>query len=280
MDAAGLEQVRRFNRTVTQRVGALSDRYLARGRPLGASRVLWEIGDAGCSVRTLRARLDLDSGHLSRLLRTLEAEDLVRVEPDPSDRRVRMARLTPRGRAELQTIDRRSDDLAESMLAPLGARQRAALIESMAAVERLLTASMVEIRVVDPDHRDARRCLEAYFAELNRRSDSGFDPSAGVSASRDEMTPPAGYFLVAYLHGEPVGCGGVKHPAGRPAYIKRMWVADSARGLGLGRRLLGELERLGAAAGASVAQLETNRVLVEAISLYGSAGYEEVPPFN
>jgi hypothetical protein len=73
MDAVATEHVRRFNRTVTQRIGALSDGYLRRGRPLGASRVLWEIGEGGLDLKSLRARLDLDSGYLSRLLRMLEA---------------------------------------------------------------------------------------------------------------------------------------------------------------------------------------------------------------
>src|SRR6266516_4019315 len=86
--------VRRFNRTVTQRIGALSEEYLARSRPLGASRVLWEIGDGGADVRAIRARLDLDSGYLSRLLRGLQDERLVRVRPARDDHRVRAVRLT------------------------------------------------------------------------------------------------------------------------------------------------------------------------------------------
>jgi DNA-binding MarR family transcriptional regulator/GNAT superfamily N-acetyltransferase len=280
MRDAAVEEVRRFNRTVTQRVGALGDGYLARDRPLAASRLLWEIGAAGGEVRAIRARLGLDSGHMSRLLRALEAEGLVRVEPDPSDRRVRVARLTRRGSGEVRLLDRRSDELAESMLAPLDDTQRERLTAAMATVERLLTASMVEIRAIDPDHRDARRCIAAYFAELDERSDSGYDPSAGVSADREELIPPAGAFLVAYLHGEPVGCGAVKHPPGGPADIKRMWVAETARGRGIARRLLSELEALAARSGASVARLETNRALVEAISMYRSAGYHEVAAFD
>ena len=93
-------QVRSFNRTVTQRVGALDDQYLARDRPLGEARLLWEIGPEGCDVRALRARLDLDSGYLSRLLRSLEADGLVSVGRATDDRRVRTARLTPAGLAE------------------------------------------------------------------------------------------------------------------------------------------------------------------------------------
>jgi GNAT superfamily N-acetyltransferase len=146
--------------------------------------------------------------------------------------------------------------------------------------EHLLPASMVEIRAIDPDDRDARRCIGAYFSELDRRSESGFDPSASISLDRDELMPPAGHFLVAYLQGEPAGCGAVKHPPGRPAEIKRMWVAESARGRGIGRRLLSELEALAARSGASMARLETNGLLVEAIAMYRSAGYEEVTPFN
>jgi DNA-binding MarR family transcriptional regulator/GNAT superfamily N-acetyltransferase len=279
MDAA-VAQVRRFNRAVTRRVGALDDSFLARGRPLGASRLLWEIGTRGGEVRALRARLGLDSGHLSRLLRTLETEGLVRVEPDATDRRVRVARLTRKGRSEVELLDRRSDDVARSMLAPLDPAKRDRLVAAMATVERLLAESAVEVRVTDPDHRDARHCIGAYFAELDRRGDSGFDPAAGIPVDRDEVMPPAGHFLVAYVDGEPAGCGAVKHPAGRPAEIKRMWVAESARGRGIGRRLLSELEALAARSGASVARLETNRVLVEAIAMYRSAGYEEVDPFN
>ena len=62
MTAETVDAVRRFNRTVTQRIGALHDSYLALSRLLGPSRVLWEIGEAGTDVRDLRARLDLDSG--------------------------------------------------------------------------------------------------------------------------------------------------------------------------------------------------------------------------
>jgi DNA-binding MarR family transcriptional regulator len=98
--------VRKFNRTVTQRIGALGDEYLARSRPLGASRVLWEIGDGGADVRAIRARLDLDSGYLSRLLRGLQDERLVRVQPARDDHRVRAIRLTEAGRAERAELDR------------------------------------------------------------------------------------------------------------------------------------------------------------------------------
>jgi DNA-binding MarR family transcriptional regulator len=277
---SSITQVRRFNRTVTQRVGALSDRYLARDRTLGAARVLWEIGTEGCEVRSLRARLTLDSGQLSRLLRVLEAEGLVKVIASAEDGRIRVASLTEAGVTERALVNQRSDELARSILEPLDGHERDELVRAMRTVERLLTASIVELRIVDPAGADARRCLRAYFAELNRRAEAPFDPTKGSSAAPHELRAPAGAFVIAYLGAEPIGCGAVKHQAGGPSEIKRMWVAESARGLGIGRRLLGELELLARERDAPAIRLDTNQALVEAIAMYRSGGYAEIPAFN
>jgi ribosomal protein S18 acetylase RimI-like enzyme len=147
-------------------------------------------------------------------------------------------------------------------------------------VDRLSLTEPIEIRTVDPAGPDAAECLRAYFAELDQRSGTGFDPGAGISAEPHELTPPHGCFLIAYLGAEPAGCGAVKHHPGEPSEIKRMWVAASARGGGIGRRLLTELEADAVRSGAPAARLETNRALLEAIALYRSAGYIEVPAFN
>ena len=280
MDTAQVARVRRFNRTVTQRVGALHDDYLAGDRSLGEARLLWEIGPDGCDVRELRARLDLDSGYTSRLLRALEAGGLVTVAPDPADRRVRRAVLTAAGAAARANYDERSDELAWSMLEPLAATDRDRLVRAMSEVERLLTAALVDIAVVDPAAPAARHCVAAYFAELDARFPKGFDPRRSLPADDEEMRPPAGAFLVATLHGRPVGCGGLKLLPDEPALIKRMWVDVSARGLGLGRRLLDELEAHAAAQGSTRVHLDTNATLGEAITMYRSAGYREVPAFN
>src|ERR671930_1295018 len=144
MADAIVQQVRRFNRVVTERVGALNDHFLGRERALGEARLLWEIGLEGCEVRLLRARLGLDSGYLSRLLRSLEAAGLVRVAAGGGDRRVRVARLTAAGRRERAALDKRSDELARSLLAPLSSKQRERLVAAMQEVERLLTAASVQ----------------------------------------------------------------------------------------------------------------------------------------
>jgi DNA-binding MarR family transcriptional regulator/GNAT superfamily N-acetyltransferase len=275
-----IAQVRRFNRVVTQRIGALDDHFLARNRPLGEARVLWEIGPEGCEVRALRLRLDLDSGYLSRLLRSLEAAGMVAVEPSEPDRRLRIARLTSAGLAERAVLDERSDELAKSFLEPLNERQRNRVVHAMNDVERLLTAALVEIEPVDPLHPHAQYCLGRYFAELNLRFEAGFDPSISISADADELRSPAGLFVVATLRSEPIGCGALKFHTDEPAELKRMWVDPSTRGLGIGRRLLSELEAEAQCRGSRMVRLETNKSLTEAIALYRSSGYLEVQPFN
>jgi DNA-binding MarR family transcriptional regulator/GNAT superfamily N-acetyltransferase len=280
METEAIRRVRSFNRTVTQRLGALDGEYLARGRPLGASRVLWEVGEDGVDLRELRTRLDLDSGYLSRLLRMLEGEGLVAVEPNSSDKRARIVRLRDAGRSERELLDSRSDELARSLLAPLENEQRERLVEAMAVVERMLTAGLIEIAAEGPTTAAAQFCMQSYFDELEDRFEGGFDPERSISAEAEELVEPRGLLLVARLRTEPVGCGALKLHGSEPVEIKRMWVAPEARGLGLGRRLLRELEQHARQRQATVARLETNRSLVEAIDLYRSAGYVEVGRFN
>jgi DNA-binding MarR family transcriptional regulator len=280
MQTEQIARVRRFNRTFTQRIGALDDHFLGRGGSLGESRVLFEIGPGGADLRDLRARLGLDSGYLSRLVRSLSGRGLVRLRPLPADRRVRRAELTPGGLAEYEELNRLSDRGAQALLEPLSEPQRARLLAAMAEVETLLRAAGVRIRRVHPGEPDARECIARYFAELGRRFERGFDPGASIPADDGEMVPPRGAFLVASLDGEPVACGAVKTISGGVGSVKRMWVAETARGLGLGRRMLEALEDHARALGLVRLRLETNRALGEAISLYRSSGYREVAAFN
>lgn len=272
--------VRAFNRTVTERVGALEETYLARGRSLGASRLLWEIGEHGADVRELRGRLGLDSGYLSRLLRALESEGLVAVGGGGGDARVRRATLTDAGLRERRRLDAASDALAASVLAPLPPARRERLVEAMATVTRLLEAGQVVIEPEDAASPDARECLAAYYAELARRFPAGFDVAQSLHPGTDEFAEPHGAFLLARLHGRAVGCGGVLFEADGTGYLKRMWVADDVRGLGVGGRLLAALEDAARRHGCVATTLETNATLTEAIGMYRAAGYAEVAPFN
>ena len=280
MNETQIQQVRNFNRAVTQRIGVLSDDYLGRGRPLGESRLLFEIGRSGADLRDLRVRLSLDSGYLSRMLRSLEAQGLVSSQRAADDGRVRRAALTRKGLREFDALDRRSQDFATSLLTSLGAAQRERMVAAMAEVERLMRASAVAIEPADPASEDARLCIEAYFRELEERFETGFDPARTVSANPEELVPPAGQFLIARLDGRAVGCGGLKVKGRKLGEIKRMWVAPDARGLGIAQRLLDAIEEQAVRMGLHTLQLDTNRALKEARALYTRNGYREIPRYN
>jgi GNAT superfamily N-acetyltransferase len=144
----------------------------------------------------------------------------------------------------------------------------------------VLRVGDVDIRVVDPAADDARRCLQAYEAELDERFENGYGFDSTLPLPADELRPPAGVFLVAYRERNPIGCGGVKLHGAGPAEVKRVWVDPRVRGLGLARRLMAELEERARSAGAAAVQLDTNRTLTEAIAMYRRLGYVEVEPYN
>ena len=280
MEAHHIQQVRRFNRLITQRTGALEDSYLRRGRPLGEARLLFEIGPDGADIRTLRARLNLNSGYVSHLLRSLETQHLITVRPQPDDARRRAVTLTRKGRAEYTAYEKLSDTLATSWLDPLSPAQRDRLTTAMAEVERLITAAAITVRIAPPDSDAARHCLAAYFTELATRFDTGFDPARSNSATEAEMTPPAGYFFIAWMDTRPAGCGALKCNPRGIGEVKRMWTAPEARGLGVARRILHAIETKALDLKLKRLRLETNRALIEAQSLYRTAGYREVERFN
>ena len=280
MNGDVIGKVRSFNRTVAERIGTMSDQFLGRPRPYGESRTLWEIGPDGIEVRVLRTRLGLDSGYTSRVLRALERQGLVTVTPSTKDGRVRLVRLTADGLAERAELDRRSDEVAQGFLDPLTPSQRERLVLAMSEVERLLTASLVTVRLEDAAAPDARWCIEKYVTELNERFQAGFDPAQSGSASVRELNPPHGALLVARLRGRAIGCVGLKLHHDAPAEVKRMWVAPEMRGLGLGSRLLQEIETYAGSVGVRTLRLETNGALAEAIALYRGRGYQEIERFT
>jgi DNA-binding MarR family transcriptional regulator/GNAT superfamily N-acetyltransferase len=272
--------VRSFYRALTLRVGVFTDSFLGRGRPLAQARLIFEIGKDGADVRELRSRLDLDSGYMSRLLRSVEAEGLVEVVALESDLRSRRARLTAAGLKELKQLDKLGQAFAEKTLEPLSESERERLVSAMSEVEKLLNLSFTKISVEDPDSPDARWCVAQYVAELGDRFEEGFDVTRSIPADSADLRPPRGVFLIARLDGRPVGCGALKTIESGVGSIKRMWVSEVVRGSGVGRRLLLTLENEAAGLGMSLLRLETNRSLHEAQALYRRNGYKEVPAFN
>lgn len=280
METSPIEQVRRFNRIVTLRAGALDESYLRRGRPLGEARVLYETGPHGADVQALRRRLGLDSGYLSRLLRSLEMQGLIAVRRRPDDARTRRVHLTAKGCREFAAYDSLSDRLAQSMLEPLSPVQRERLVAAMGEVVRLIRAATLDVRIEPPNSDDARWCLGQYFRELAERFESGFDPDEGGAAHDAEMQPPKGFFVVARLDGDPVGCGGMKRLDVTTGEIKRVWTAPSARGQGVARRIMQALETLAQTSGVTTIRLDTNRSLTEAQAMYRQSGYREIARYN
>ncbi|WP_378944958.1 GNAT family N-acetyltransferase [Mesorhizobium sp. ANAO-SY3R2] len=266
---------------VTRRIGVLEDSYLSRGRPLGEARLLFEIGPEGAALGALRSTLGLDSGYLSRMLRSLEAQGLVSVDKLDGDARSRHATLTDKGLEEHAAYDALSDDLAGSILQPLSENARNRLVAAMAEVERLLVAAAaVTIGEEDANSAEAQQCMGLYVDELAARFEEGFDTSKGNSVRGSEFVRPHGAFLIARLDGSAIGCGAVRMLDATTAEIKRMWVAPSARGLGVAGRMLHELEAIARELGAQTVYLDTNRALKEAQSLYRRDGYEEIAPYN
>jgi DNA-binding MarR family transcriptional regulator/ribosomal protein S18 acetylase RimI-like enzyme len=272
--------LRHFNRTYTQRIGLLEESFLGLGMPLAAARLVFEIGPTGTTVRELRDRLGLDSGYLSRLLRTLQDRGLVVVEPDPDDMRRRRVALTPKGWSTYRRLDDRSERLAEGILQPLSNRQQDRLTAALATADLLVRAATVQLRRVDPQSALAARAVDQYFDELNRRFPSGFDAAAAHAADAAAVGDGAAVFVVASSDGLPVGCGGIQQLSATTGEIKRMWVDPAWRGAGLGSRLLRHLEAVALELGYQTVRLDTNGTLSDAIALYERAGYRRIARYN
>jgi len=271
--------VRRFNRSYTQRIGVLEESFLGMWMPLGPARLLFEIGAAPATVQALRSRLGLDSGYLSRLLRTLERDGLIEVAPDPGDRRRRLVALTAAGRERWEEFERRSDDQARLLVDPLTPRQRERLARALTEADLLVRAATVTFDPADPVSPVARDVVGRYFTEIGRRF--GFEPAADETDQDAAMlVPPTGVFVVAVSDGEAVACGGLKTLAPGIGELKRMWVHDDWRGAGLGSRLLRHLEDRARALGHGTLRLDTNGVLTEAISMYERSGYRRIDRYN
>jgi DNA-binding MarR family transcriptional regulator/GNAT superfamily N-acetyltransferase len=275
-------EIRQFSRTFTQRIGALDDHFLGRDRPLGAARLLFEVGVHGASVGELRERLGLDSGYASRLLRHLEADGLVYTTPDAADRRRRLVGLTSAGAAEWELLDALSNRQIESIVSPLGAGRTAELASILTRARRLLGAAAVTFDAIDARHSDARSTMSAYFAELDERFPTGFDPGDALDADPALFDAPGGAFVVVRDPDQrsAIGCGGLQTLEPGVGEIKRMWIGADWRGLGLAGRLLADLEHRGREIGHDTIRLDTNAVLTDAIAMYERAGYQAIERYN
>ncbi|MXQ09794.1 GNAT family N-acetyltransferase [Alphaproteobacteria bacterium GH1-50] len=273
-----ISRVRNFGRSVAVEVGALEESFLNRGRPLGAARVLNAIGLGYQNVSDLRALLKLDTGQLSRLLRSLEAEGLIETTPNEDDRRSRQTRLTKAGEEEFTIYEKLSNERAAAILERHKNAER--LLDAMDIVTIALSRENIVFEEVDYASEIATKCLTAFAAELSARLGVEFDLKKSGDPELSQMKHPNGTFVVARLGDMPIGCVGVKGRGDTLAEIKRMWIAPAARGLGLAHRLMTTAEEAARALGIETLRLDTNSTLVEAVGLYRKMGWSRIERFN
>lgn len=269
---------RRFARAVTTEVGALDDSFLGRGRPLGVARVLNAVGSGRNVVADLRAYLRLDSGLMSRLLRSLEEEGLVITRQGNDDARFRVVELTAAGRRELQAYDEISDQRARTVLAKHSEPRR--LLEALDLVATVLIKDQVVVDMLPASDPKSKYCLNAYYGELQERFDEGFDVARSRDPGAEQTAPPNGAFLVASSDGLPVGCVALVGNGTERAEIKRLWVSPTARGCGIASLLMNHVEMVARDLGIRELRLDTNRALTEAFEFYRRAGWRVIDRFN
>jgi GNAT superfamily N-acetyltransferase len=136
-----------------------------------------------------------------------------------------------------------------------------------------------EVRVEPADSAASLAMQQAFFAEIARRY-AGWTPGSSQALDPSELAPPAGVWLVAYVDETPVGCGGLQALDQETAEIRRIYLAEKARGQGIGRKLLMELERRARDLGYKRVRLTTGDRQPEALGLFQAAGYEEIAPFT
>jgi DNA-binding MarR family transcriptional regulator len=278
MTSPDIARVRRFARAVTAEVGALDSSFLGRGRPLGVARVLNAIGAGRSEIGAIRAYLGLDSGLMSRLLRSLEVEGLVVTAPHPTDARRRIASLTAAGEREFEAYEALSNARAALLLERTPHADE--LLRAMDRVALALGQHAITVAEADPRGAAAGACLGAYYAELGRRFAAGFDVALSCDPESADMVRPRGTFLLAVADGLPVGCVGLKGSGGPVAEIKRLWIDPAARGLGLAKRLMHDIENAARDLGIRTLRLDTNSALPEALTLYRRSGWVEIDRFN
>lgn len=282
--AGQLGDVRRFNRFYTRAAGFL-DRTLTRSEfTLTEARVLFEIAHrANPSASEIARFLFLDAAYLARILRKFAEAGLIRTRPDPADGRRRPIALTDRGRDRMIDLQQRADEDIGRLISPLGGDGRRRLVKAMRAIETGLgggepVPAQVTIRahcVGDLGwiiHRQAVLYAEEYGWDLTFEG-----LVAGICADFVKcFTPGKEYCWVAERAGSVVGSVFLVRQDDETAKLRLLYVEPSARGAGVGGRLVGECIATARAFGYRRLDLWTNDVLVAARHVYQRAGFRLV----
>lgn len=275
--------VRAFNRFYTNVIGALRGGLLDTPYSLTEARVLFELGHADATeVAELRRALDIDRGHLSRMLSRFDGDGLVVRERSTEDGRRQVIRLSDAGRATMAMLGTRADDEVRNLLAPLSDRDQGTLIGAMGTIRSVLERTRSEpsyvIRPLGPGDLGwvVHRHGVLYATEY------GWDETfeglvaqivADYARDRDERRESA---WIAEVHGEPAGCVFCTKREEHVAQLRLLLVEPETRGMGLGARLVDECIRFARRAGYRQIMLWTNDVLTAARRIYEKAGFQLV----
>lgn len=273
---SNVSEVRTFNRFYTKVIGALQAGMLDSPYSLTEVRVLFELAQAG-SMETgeLRGLLGLDAGYLSRILTRFEGDGLVARERSASDARRQLVRLTPAGAEVFAGLDRRQSEEIDRLLAGLPGPDRERLVSSMAAIRRLLGAPDTREAVVIRPPRPGDlgwvvfRHGELYSSEYGWGVD--FEQLVARIVGELDLSRDAGW--IAEVNGERAGCVFCVRQDDVTAKLRMLLVEPSARGHGIGRRLVDECLRHARAMGCKRITLWTRDSLVSARRIYQAAGF-------
>ena len=286
-DGAQIEAVRRFNRFYTQRIGVLEESLLASSFTLAQARVLFELGTGQCATAgELGSKLGLDPGYLSRILQGfVKTRLLVREHSSEDARRLKLS-LTPRGRSAFAALDDKSRETIAALIASLSRLQRERLVSAMRAVEAMLSsgeqARAARVTIRPYAIGDVGWAIEQHgrlYAQEFGWNDE-FEALVASLFARFVSSRQAAseQFWVAEIGDERVGCVFVVRNDEDPkaAQLRCLLIDPSARGLGLGRRLVEECIRFAKSAGYERILLWTNDVLTAARRVYEKAGFSLV----
>jgi DNA-binding MarR family transcriptional regulator/GNAT superfamily N-acetyltransferase len=279
-----VQTVRRFNRFYTRKIGVLDEGWLNSPYSLTETRVLFEIAHRDKpSATELGRELGLDAGYLSRILRKFEEQRLVARQPSPEDGRQQFLTLTERGKKTFRPLDEQTRERVGAMLRALPATSQERLVTAFRTVEQLLDgrpAARPEIRL--RTHRPGDMGWVVYRHAVLYFEEYGWDERMEALVAEivakfiREFDRERERCWIAECNGEPVGSIFLVKKSKQVAKLRLLLVEPSARGLGIGRRLVAECLRFAREAGYSKVTLWTNDVLHAARRIYQEAGFRLV----
>ena len=277
-----VEAVRRFNRFYTGRIGVLRPGIVGSPYTLPEARILYALGRDGRSTATAIGReLSLDLGYLSRLLQSLRRRGLLQAQRAAHDARQQDLTLTEKGRKAYEMLDARSREEMQQMLAPLAPGARDRLVGAMSAIKSLLEKEEAPIVLREPRPGDMGWVVERHAALYHEQDGWGaaFEAlCAGIVKDFLEKFDPAWERCwIAERGGERLGCVFLVNDKNRVARLRLLLVEPSARGTGLGRRLVEECICFSREKGYRKVVLWTHSHLKAARAIYEKAGFKKLP---